>query len=167
MPTIFSRSAASSAHAGPAARPAASSKPIKIPRMSTPGFLGWAHPRPMMGVGSGRGQARSRWRSRSLAGQRYGELAPSLRRVARAAIVVLLVVLLLPYLIAPFYRVVDPVSTLMLWRWARGARVERIWMPLDRISPALPLAVISAEDNRFCSHRGIDFAQLRSVMEDI
>jgi monofunctional biosynthetic peptidoglycan transglycosylase len=96
-----------------------------------------------------------------------GELAPSLRRIARVVILVLLVVLAIPYVIAPFYRVIDPVSTLMLWRWARGARVERIWMPLERIAPALPLAVISAEDNRFCSHHGVDFAQLRTVMEDI
>ena len=66
-------------------------------------------------------------------------------------------VIALPYLIAPFYRFVDPVSTLMLWRWATGARVERAWTPLSRIAPALPLAVIVAEDGRFCRHHGVDF----------
>src|SRR5262249_58717900 len=50
-----------------------------------------------------------------------------------------------PYLIAPFYRFFNPVSTLMLWRWATGARVERTWTPIDRIAPALPHAVIVAE----------------------
>ena len=40
--------------------------------------------------------------------------------------IVVLVLILLPYLLAPFYRVINPVSTLMLWRWATGQRVERI-----------------------------------------
>jgi len=52
--------------------------------------------------------------------------------------------------IAPFYRFVDPVSMPMLWRWARGKRVERIVVPLNHISPALQLAVIMAEDGSFC-----------------
>jgi monofunctional biosynthetic peptidoglycan transglycosylase len=101
---------------------------------------------------------------------RYGSgdaLGPTLRRIARIVVIALLVVLAIPYLIAPLYRFVDPVSTLMLWRWARGARVERTWVPIERIAPGLPLAVVSAEDNRFCSHHGVDFAQLRNVMEDI
>ena len=50
-----------------------------------------------------------------------------------------LAVLLIPYVIAPLYRFVDPVSMPMLWRWARGARVARIAVPLERISPPLPL----------------------------
>ena len=46
--------------------------------------------------------------------------------------------LLLPYLLTPLYRVVDPVSTLMLARWATGKRVERTLVPLERIAPVLP-----------------------------
>jgi monofunctional biosynthetic peptidoglycan transglycosylase len=69
-----------------------------------------------------------------------------------------LVVLLVPYALAPRYRVVNPVSTLMLWRWGRGATVERAWMPLERIAPALPRSVIIAEDDRFCSHHGVDLS---------
>ena len=59
--------------------------------------------------------------------------------------VVVVALLALPYVIAPLYRFVDPVSTPMLWRWARGARVVRIAVPLERISPALPLTVIVAD----------------------
>ena len=70
-----------------------------------------------------------------------------------------------PYVIAPFYRFVDPVSMPMLWRWAIGARVERVWVPLDRISPALPLAVIGAEDGTFCHNRGIDLGAMREALE--
>ena len=87
-------------------------------------------------------------------------------RVVRAIVVALLIVLLLPYAIAPFYRVVDPVSALMLWRRATGARVERTWAPLSAIAPALPRTVIASEDARFCVHRGIDFGELRAALED-
>jgi monofunctional biosynthetic peptidoglycan transglycosylase len=76
-----------------------------------------------------------------------------------------LFVLLLPYAIVPLYRLVDPVSTLMLWRWIRTAPVKRAWMPLDRISPALPRAVIVAEDDQFCSHHGVDFRALHEAVE--
>jgi monofunctional biosynthetic peptidoglycan transglycosylase len=75
------------------------------------------------------------------------------------------VLMIAPYLIAPLYRFVDPVSTVMLWRWATGQRVERIYTPLDRIAPALPLAVIGAEDGTFCRNRGIDLGAMREAME--
>ena len=32
--------------------------------------------------------------------------------------------------------------------------------------PALPLAVIVAEDGRFCSHHGVDFAEIRDAIDD-
>ena len=70
-------------------------------------------------------------------------------RLLRALAAALLVVLLLPYLLAPLYRVVDPVSTLMVWRWATGARVVRSKVPLERIAPVLPATVVASEDARF------------------
>jgi monofunctional biosynthetic peptidoglycan transglycosylase len=87
-------------------------------------------------------------------------------RLLRAAIVVAGVFVLLPYVLVPFYRFVNPVSTLMTWRWATGQRVERTFLPLAQIAPALPLAVITAEDGRYCSHHGIDFQELRGIMQD-
>jgi monofunctional glycosyltransferase len=91
---------------------------------------------------------------------------PILWRLARLFAVALAVVLLLPYLVVPFYRVVDPVSTLMLWRWATGQRVIRTVVPLERIAPVLPATVIASEDGRFCSHRGVDFREIRDAIED-
>ena len=90
---------------------------------------------------------------------------PSLRRVAVVGAIVIAVLILIPYAIAPFYRFINPVSTLMLWRWATGARVERGWLPLDRVSPTLPLAVIGAEDGTFCHNRGIDLGAMREALE--
>ena len=58
-------------------------------------------------------------------------------RACWGAVVILLVVLLLPYLLVPLYRVVNPVSTLMLWRWATGRPVERSFVPIERMAPAL------------------------------
>ena len=88
-----------------------------------------------------------------------------LRRLVVFCAIVLLALLLVPYVIAPFYRVIEPVSTPMLWRWATGARVERIVVPLGRIAPALPLAVIVAEDGSFCRNHGIDLGAMREALE--
>ncbi|MBX9776446.1 MAG: monofunctional biosynthetic peptidoglycan transglycosylase [Xanthobacteraceae bacterium] len=91
-------------------------------------------------------------------------------RFLRIVAVAVLVLVLLPYLIAPFYRFVDPISTAMLWRRMIGQRVERTVVPLDRMSPSLPRAVISAEDGSFCNHHGIDWRGMREAFyeaEDI
>ena len=90
---------------------------------------------------------------------------PSLRRIAIGVATVVIVFLVVPYVIAPLYRFVDPVSMPMLWRWAIGARVERVWLPLDRISPTLPHAVIIAEDGTFCRNRGIDLGAMREALQ--
>jgi monofunctional biosynthetic peptidoglycan transglycosylase len=87
-------------------------------------------------------------------------------RPIRAVIIFVLVLLALPYLIAPFYSMGKPVSTVMLWRWLSGQRVQRQYEPLTRIAPALELAVIVAEDGRFCSHHGVDLAEIRDALSD-
>ena len=56
----------------------------------------------------------------------------------------------MPYLVAPFYRVGHPVSTLMAWRYLTGAPVSRQWVELGAISPYLPRSVVAAEDANFC-----------------
>jgi monofunctional biosynthetic peptidoglycan transglycosylase len=89
-----------------------------------------------------------------------------LPRPLRAAAVSLLILLVLPYLITPFYGLGEPVSTVMLWRRLAGERVQRQYVPLSRIAPALALAVIIAEDGRFCSHHGVDFAEIRDALAD-
>ena len=87
-------------------------------------------------------------------------------RLVRWLIVAVAALILLPYLIAPLYRVVDPVSTLMLGRWILGKRVERTVVPLERLAPVLPRTVIASEDARFCTHRGIDLIEMRAAMDD-
>jgi monofunctional biosynthetic peptidoglycan transglycosylase len=87
-------------------------------------------------------------------------------RVARIVLLVLVVALLVPYLITPFYRIGHPVSALMAWRWLTGAQVSRQWIDLAEMSPYLPRSVVASEDARFCSHRGVDWDALREVVDD-
>lgn len=63
------------------------------------------------------------------------------------------------------YRIVPPVSTLMLARWATLQPVQRDVVPLAGISPHLPLAVLSSEDARFCQHKGVDWDAFWDVVE--
>jgi monofunctional biosynthetic peptidoglycan transglycosylase len=91
---------------------------------------------------------------------------PRIPRPVRAVIFAMLVLVLAPYVITPFYAVVEPISTVMLWRSVSGARMQRQYVPLSRIAPALPLAVIVAEDGRFCSHHGVDLAEIRDALAD-
>jgi monofunctional biosynthetic peptidoglycan transglycosylase len=65
-----------------------------------------------------------------------------------------------------FYAFVPPVSTLMLARWATFRKVERTYVPIDRISPSLTLAVIIAEDGRFCGHFGVDITEIKDALAD-
>ncbi len=87
-------------------------------------------------------------------------------RLLRALVRSAAALVLLPYLVTPLYLVLPPVSTPMLWRILTAQRVARSFVPLEAISPALPLTVIAAEDARFCSHSGIDWTELRQAVEE-
>jgi monofunctional glycosyltransferase len=87
-------------------------------------------------------------------------------RLVFAVMVAILIVLLLPYLLVPVYRTVTPVSTLMLARWLTGRNVVRNYVPIERLAPALPLTVLVAEDDRFCSHHGIDWHEIQVAIQE-
>ena len=87
-------------------------------------------------------------------------------RVIRWAFFIALAAIALPYLLTPLYLFGQPVSTPMLWRWVTGQPVDRRYLPLHAIAPALPLSVMAAEDGRFCSHFGVDLHELRDAIQD-
>lgn len=93
---------------------------------------------------------------------RRGILARALRWLVLAGLA-LLVVLAVGLAL---YRFVPVPSTLMLGRWLTFQPVERQWVPLTTISPTLVRAVIAAEDQRFCSHDGVDWVELNAVLDD-
>lgn len=64
------------------------------------------------------------------------------------------------------YRFVDPpFSNLMLFQRLMGRGISQEWTPLERISPSLIRAVITAEDGRFCQHFGIDVREVLAAIE--
>lgn len=79
----------------------------------------------------------------------------------------LLVLAAIPLLLTLAYRWIDPPATpLMAIRWFGGAAIDHRPVPLDAVAPALPRAIVASEDNRFCSHHGIDFAAVQEALEE-
>jgi len=92
---------------------------------------------------------------------------PRLRwRLARRIALVVIGLLLLPVPVSLLYRVMPPpVTPLMLIRAIEGNGARREWVPLSRMAPALPRAVIASEDTRFCLHHGFDWVEIDKAYE--
>ncbi|MEM7122122.1 MAG: monofunctional biosynthetic peptidoglycan transglycosylase [Pseudomonadota bacterium] len=83
----------------------------------------------------------------------------------RLLVMLFAVVVVLPVLlIALFAAVPPPVTPLMLIRQSEGYGIDKQWVALDDISTNLPAAVIAAEDNNFCIHRGFDWDQIEKAV---
>ena len=96
--------------------------------------------------------------------------AVSLGRLFRRAVMLALGVLLLwggaIVVLGIAYNGVMPVSTLMLARWLTGQEATRVSVPFGAIASDLGLAVLTSEDQRFCTHGGVDWDALRDVIEE-
>lgn len=91
-------------------------------------------------------------------------MASIIKRAARiVAWAAIMAASAMAFLVA-LYAFAPPVSTLMIGRWATLQPVERVWVPMDRIAPALPAAVVMAEDAQFCRHSGVDWTALHEVV---
>ena len=89
-----------------------------------------------------------------------------LRRALKLAAAGLLALAGLVLALVVLYRWVDPpASTLMLGQRLTGTPITQRWVPLERISPNLPLAVILSEDGHFCRHSGVDWGELKEAIE--
>ncbi|MCW5697484.1 MAG: transglycosylase domain-containing protein [Bauldia sp.] len=86
-------------------------------------------------------------------------------RVLRGVVIAVVIVAAIPLLLTPLYRVVAPVSTLMVYERLFGNGAERDWVTLDQMSPALIRAVVASEDAFFCRHHGIDWGAVREVIQ--
>jgi monofunctional biosynthetic peptidoglycan transglycosylase len=89
---------------------------------------------------------------------------PLWRRVLKWVLVAGAVLVAIPLLVVPLYRLAAPVSTMMLWDRIAGANVDRRWVTLDEVAPSLVRAVIASEDNFFCRHHGVDWGEVREVL---
>jgi monofunctional glycosyltransferase len=88
---------------------------------------------------------------------------PWLRRLGIAILVIVgwPIVMTIVYAVVP-----PPFSNVMVTRWIGGSGMARDWVGLDRISPNLPRAVVSAEDARFCQHHGVDWVEFQDVIDN-
>lgn len=87
---------------------------------------------------------------------------PWLRRIGIALLI--LVGVLVASLV--LYRFVNPpITSTMVIEKLRGETLEQRWVPLEKISPHMRLAVIASEDGNFCQHQGVDWAAVRQVIE--
>jgi monofunctional glycosyltransferase len=83
-----------------------------------------------------------------------------LKRLSVAAAVAVV----LPFVLTPLYLFVRPVSTLMVWDLVTLQGYSRTWVDLEDIAPSMKQAVVMSEDGQFCFHDGVDWDQLRSVL---
>ncbi|WP_181257125.1 monofunctional biosynthetic peptidoglycan transglycosylase [Pseudaminobacter soli (ex Li et al. 2025)] len=87
-----------------------------------------------------------------------------IRRGVVAVVCLALVPIVLTFLYLPPF--VHPVSTLMLKDIVSLQGYDRQWIAIDDVSPVLAHSVIMSEDGQFCSHRGIDWGELKGVIDD-
>jgi monofunctional biosynthetic peptidoglycan transglycosylase len=92
----------------------------------------------------------------------------SVKVLLRNILVALFIVLVAgPVLAVVVYRFVPPPATpLMVIRLVEGKGWNHHWRGIADVSPALPRALIAAEDARFCDHNGFDFEALQKAYEN-
>jgi monofunctional biosynthetic peptidoglycan transglycosylase len=66
-----------------------------------------------------------------------------------------------------FRQVPVPLTPLMMIRLFQGEGLEHEWVPLEEMSPHLARSVIGSEDNRFCTHSGVDWSAVWDVLEEV
>ncbi|GAK71371.1 monofunctional biosynthetic peptidoglycan transglycosylase [Agrobacterium rubi TR3 = NBRC 13261] len=88
------------------------------------------------------------------------------RSLVRRVLLVIIALLVLPYIMIPVYALpfMRPVSTPMLAELLTFQGYDRRWVPLENISPRLVQSVMMSEDGQFCSHGGVDWNQMQTVV---
>ncbi|WP_206453087.1 biosynthetic peptidoglycan transglycosylase [Aurantimonas marina] len=91
-----------------------------------------------------------------------------MRRIFAGAFLLVLVLVAIPFVLTPLYgiRAVHPVSTLMLADHFSFRPLLREWVPIDDVAPVMVYSVMMSEDGQFCRHDGIDWGEMRAVVEE-
>jgi monofunctional biosynthetic peptidoglycan transglycosylase len=88
------------------------------------------------------------------------------RSVLRRAISVALFMLSTLFVTIIFFRALNPISPIGIAQVLGAPAIERVWLPLKKMSSELPLAVIASEDGRFCNHWGVDLGAVREAINE-
>ena len=96
----------------------------------------------------------------------------TLKRILKWVIYIFVAFLATSTFCALIYKFVNPPFTpLMVIRLAeqnfsgQALRMKKNWVSIDSISPALQLAVVASEDNRFLEHHGFDLDAIDKARE--
>ena len=91
-----------------------------------------------------------------------------LKKKRKTIFVLLVSFIALPYVLIAVYWVpfIHPVSTLMVYDLVTFQGYDRRWVSFEKISPNLVQSVMMSEDGQFCSHNGVDWVQMRGVVQD-
>ena len=86
------------------------------------------------------------------------------RHVTTAIVVVMLVSIVLTI---PWRWLAPPTTAFILQnRFYHKGRIHQRWVPWDEISPALRIAVVAAEDQKFPHHHGFDYQSLSDALKE-
>jgi len=69
-------------------------------------------------------------------------------------------IILLPFILVPFYSFIPPLSIPVIEKAVTLQSVSWRWRSIENISPHLAASVIAAEDGKFCDHDGVDWKAL-------
>ncbi|MDJ0607671.1 MAG: monofunctional biosynthetic peptidoglycan transglycosylase [Kiloniellales bacterium] len=82
-------------------------------------------------------------------------------------LIVAALLVLIPALLILLYRELPPpITPLMLIRLTEGEGLEKRWVPLSEMSRHVARSVLALEDNNFCRHAGVDWAELMAALSD-
>ncbi len=89
-------------------------------------------------------------------------------RIWRYIIIVIGVFILVSFVIIIPWRWINPPTTAFIIndQIHYKSHIQRQWTPLSKISPALPIAVVAAEDQLFPIHHGFDFKSINDALEE-
>jgi monofunctional biosynthetic peptidoglycan transglycosylase len=94
---------------------------------------------------------------RAVKGARFG--------IRRLIVILLAVAFLGPPIWVAIYRFIPPpITILMLERLVEGHGMDRRWVPISDMSPAMVRSVIASEDSRFCLHHGFDMHAIDAAL---
>jgi monofunctional biosynthetic peptidoglycan transglycosylase len=83
----------------------------------------------------------------------------------RRVITIVLLVVVALFVTTVVFWTITPIGPIRVAEVFGAARTKGAWVPLGKMSPDLPLAVIASEDGRFCNHWGVDWSAVREAIQ--